>query len=294
MSYKIEYHNVGKNPLSVYMTQSFTVAERLFNYLVPFIMNKNIARLEVQSVKLAAEIGMTSDEFVSDYRYMKSLGKEQRIQLNLEERYCEMSIEVKKLNKAIQKGLSVLEHKLHVINRNTVPNINQRGSKRYISLNIKQVKMLIGEFNHNVREFVIDGKKVDFTTNRGLMIIIRKMIKNRMFSCVQAVKKKAKDYTLFIRKQMKISKINKVVSVKQLNPQVVDLIEEEIGKPTPKEIRIIHSWSYSYDEVKAAVLVVAQRATQLPGYKTVTNVDSELRRPKMNTTYFDQFLTDQH
>jgi len=290
MEYVIQYHNIGDKPLDKYILQGFTVAEKLFNYLVPWMLNRKIELIEAQSIVLAARIGLTTPEFVTEFRMLKRMGKELRDKKDLERRYQEMLIEKRRCDRSIQKGLHVLEHKLLLIKRTQKHNTDRHGSKRSISLNIEEIDKLLSCFDLSFREFELGGVTINMTDNRGLMIVIKKMIKNRMFSRLASVKKKIMNYHEFVLKQLRVKKIQDIVSVKQYNSKVVQLIKEEIkGNPTGKEISMIMSWHYPYEDVKAAVLVAIQNKV-----KSIKYVNQVLKNDsiKRDSTYYDMFQVE--
>ncbi len=300
MDYAIKYHNVGKKPADKYVVEKFSIANKLFNVIVPWMLNDNKQSLFISSLALAEKIGLASKEFVNEYKALKLLGKSARRSRGLEEYYQEILREKRRLDRCIQKGLHVLEHKLGLISRTQVFNEVNHGSRRFISLNIKEIRKIISCFDMSIREFELCGVKLNMTEHRGMMIVIRKMIKNRIFSLYQVVKDKMQQFNEFVKKQARLPKIQNIVMVKQFSNEVVQLIEEEITKHPLKGEKLdkVLAWHYSIDDVREAVLIAVQQKKLKVEYVESILINKSIRKSheefvEMERTYdlsvFDRF-----
>ncbi|QVK21747.1 hypothetical protein KHQ82_05350 [Mycoplasmatota bacterium] len=276
---KVSYHIEGSDPQGIIMDSNVSAAVKLFHTIVPWMLNKDLTEIQASSLTFAVRCGFVDSSFQEEYNAARSVN----------EISTELKLKKDRIDSKVNKVIDTLK-KLRLINTRQVHN-NYRGSKRYISLNNSEVRKLLSNFDDNLTDYEIDNTSYDIKNNRGTIIVIRKFVRYRIFSLVEAIKNLKEDFNKYRVRQIRNLKKKGLRLIEKDNGDIVELIEIEYKrKLNSKERFIIDRWKYSYDDVKWAVLETLKRKIHKVEYlyKILENNEKQIKK---NHEYYNQFMS---
>ncbi|QVK20136.1 hypothetical protein KHQ82_07325 [Mycoplasmatota bacterium] len=278
---KTRFHFFGTDPNGQYMDHAFTDSLKLFQTIVPWMLDKELEEIQITSLSLAVRCHFTTKEFQDEFNQARRLG-------TLTE---EMKLKKHRLDSRVNKALGILKNKLRLINTRQVHMKDFNGSKRFISLNESEVNRLVSTMNRDVREYEIEGKLYNIKKHRGLLIVIRKFIRYRIVTLESAIKKYKDKWSKYINAQRRAKKTRDLVSVIENNQDVIKLVEIEYKrKLSSKERFIISRWRYDYEDIKSALLKTLQLKKCRVEYMNKI-LESRHQVITKNPEQFDRFAT---
>ncbi len=276
-------HGRGSNPSELYSETDNTAKEKVLNNLIIKGLVSGWKRVFASSLYMAEDCGFIPRGFQEQYYKDKKL-KQLTTEQILMKRYAE-----RKINKIVHE----LKNEFGFIDTETTHR-NYHGSRREITLNNDLIEKLYSEFNPNITEWEFNGKLLTLDKNRGFIIVIRKFIRNRIFSLVSAVKEKREQFNKFIKYQADRNKLNGLIAFGEENEEsaeIIEMLEIDFERRLNKqELNTVRKTHFTFDQWKSGLhKALINKKLSIKYIKTT--IENELK-PKKDMSYFDQFIND--
>ncbi len=281
---KLYQHGKGSKPMDRYAETDMSDKEKLFTDIITkTYLGEGMTKIWSSSLHFGEQCGFIEKGFRSNYITSKKSKQLTEEQVNLK-LYVE-----RKVNKGIH-GLV----KLGFID--TVQTyISTHGSRRTITVNKEFVEKLYSEFNPNITSWEHKGEVFTIEKNRGLILVLRKFIRNRIFSFVTAVKKHREQFNKFINYQGHRAILNGLIAFGGDNEEmesITDLFKVEYDRLlNKKELDTIRKSKFNCDQWKLGLLKAIQVKKQL-SIVYIHGIIKNDSQPIKDMSYFDGFCDE--